>query len=121
MRINELLYEDNLVDEIMNDLMDIVVTFKQKGEKTIPMQGEDGLLSLLKNIGFDVTAENIMKALTDKKFVDIVKRSSPNEIDLKTSIPDTMASKKEVDKSKEKVAKIAAKASVKAVKSGELK
>lgn len=120
MRISELLFENETVDEIKNDLMDILITFKRKGEKKIPMTGKDGLVNLLKNVGFDVKPENIMKVLTQPEFNDIVKRSGVDDIDLKTDIPDTQVSKKELDKSKEKVAKVAAKASAKALKSGEL-
>lgn len=121
MRINDLLVEDNTVDEINNDLMDIIITFKRKGKNRIPMHGEYGMLSLLKNAGFDVTTENLMKVLSGDKFSNIIKRSDTNEIEIKTAIPDTMVSKKEQKKSEDKVAKIAARASKKAVKSGDLK
>lgn len=120
MLIREILFEDETVDEIKNDLMDIIITFKQKGEKKIPMTGKDGLVELLRNVGFDVTPQNIMQVLTQPAFSSIVKRSSVSDVELKLDVPDTLTSKKEQEKSEEKVAKTAAKASVKAVKSGEL-
>ena len=85
------------------------------------MHGETGLITMLKNIGFDVTPDNLMHVLSTPKFQEVVKRSSLNDVELKTDVPDTLTSKKETEKSAEKVAKTATKASVKAVKSGELK
>ena len=61
-----------------------------------------------------------MKVLTRPEYQAVVKRTSPSEVELKTDIPDTLTSKKETEKSQEKVDKIAAKAAKKAVKSGEL-
>ena len=121
MRLRDLVFEDKVIDEINNDLMDILITFKRKGEKTIPMHGNDGLLSLLKKAGFDVTVENIMKTLSADKFTNIVKRSDTKEVTIKTAIPDTAVSKKEQKRSEDKVAKMAAKASKKALKAGDLK
>lgn len=124
MRIGDLLLENEILDEIKNDLMDILMTYKQKGKNKIPMHNtdtEDGLIELLKKAGFDVKVEDLSNMLTQKPFDSIVKRSGADEIELKTSIPDTLPTKSQKEKSEEKIDRIAKKAAKKAVKSGEMK
>lgn len=115
MRIRDLLLEDQTVDEITNDLMDIILTYKQKGFKEIPMNGSEGLIPYLKRIGHDTTVEDLMDLLAKNPFDTIVKRSGIETVDLKSSIPDTVASTSQLEKSKKKVAKTASKVAKKAL------
>jgi uncharacterized membrane protein YkoI len=121
MRLLDLLNEDSTVDEIKNELMDILLTYKSKNQKSIPMSGQDGLITMLKKVGYDIKTPQIMDTLSGNEFKNVVKRSSTGKVELKTTEPDTEVNKSELKKSQDKVAKIAAKASMKAVQSGELK
>ena len=121
MRLSDLLLEDSTVDEIKNELMDILLTYKSKNQKDVPMSGADGLRTMLKKVGFDIPTQQMMDTLASPEFKDVVKRSSLDKVELQTSIPDTEVGRSELKKSQDKVAKVAAKASVKAVQSGELK
>ena len=124
MRICDLLNEDITVDEIKNDLMDILMTYKQKGKNKIPMKktaSEEGVLTFLKNVGYDVHSHNVSEILSKPPFDKIVKRSGVDEIELKTDQSDSMPSKSQQEKSEEKIDRIAKKAAKKAVKSGETK
>ena len=123
MRLRDLLFEDDTADEINNDLMDIIMTYKQKNKSKIPMHDtdkEEGLLNILKKAGFDLSSEEAMNVLTKDRFNNIVKRAGQDEIEIKTSIPDSKPTKSQLDKSEEKIDKIAKKAAKKAVKSGEV-
>lgn len=123
MRICDLLLENETIDEIKNDVMDILMAYKQKGKNKVPMHStddEDGLIKLLKKAGYDVKVEDLSKMLTQKPFDSFVKRSGANEIELKTSIPDTLPTKSQKEKSEDKIDRIAKKAAKKSVKSGEM-
>jgi hypothetical protein len=124
MRICEILNEDSTADEIKNDLMDVLMAYKQKGINKIPMkktETEEGVLTFLRKIGYDITSHNVSEILSKPPFDSIVKRSGVDDIELKTDQPDSTPSKSQQEKSEEKIDRIAKKAAKKAVHSGEAK
>jgi hypothetical protein len=118
--IRELLRENSdVVDDISNDLMDIIVTYRTKNVGEAPMQGADGVVSYLNRLGYTVDANDVMELLSKPPFDEVVERSDPEKIKLKTSIPEPKVGDDQMEKSREKIAKIAGKAATKAVKSGD--
>jgi hypothetical protein len=117
--IRELLQEGEITDDMNNNLMDFVITYHSKNKPWAPMSGEDGAVTYMRKLGHDVTADDLMKLLSGPMFADIVERSGPKNIKIKTGIPDTL-SDKSAEKEAETIAKTADKQAEKAVKSGEL-
>ena len=123
MRIYEILKEDDTSDEIKNDLMDILMAFKEKGKNKIPMKStdtEEGILTFLKRIGYDLDVKNVSDILTKPPFDSFVKRSGVDEIELKTDQSDSTPSKDQQEKSEDRIDKIAKKVAKKDVQSGEV-
>jgi hypothetical protein len=117
--ISELLRESQVTDEINNDLMDFIVTYRSKNKPWAPMTGPNGAVAYMKKLHHDVNANDLMQVLSQPPFTDVVERSGPKHIKIKTSIPDTL-SDKAAEKEQEQIAKTADKEADKAVKSGQL-
>jgi hypothetical protein len=121
MLIREILQEDDVSDEITNDLMDILMAYKQKGKTFIPMKTsdtEEGILTFLKKIGYDLNTHTISDLLTKSPFDSIVKRAGTDKIELKSDEPETTAPQSELEKSEKHVDRVAKKRAKKDVKSG---
>lgn len=117
MRLREILSEESLSREIADDTMDWLSAYQLMGKETAPMSGNTGLIAFLEKQGYrSVDTELIMQMLSSPKFSRIVKRSTPEEIYLNSTKPSSAASDSELDKSKEKVMKGAAKGAEKMVK-----
>jgi hypothetical protein len=117
--IQEILYESLVVDEIKNDLMDFLVTYRNKNRPWAPMSGPNGAVAYLRKMHHDVNASGLMNLLAEPPFTDIVERSGPDHIKLKTHVPDQM-SDKEKEKEAQKINQTAQTTADKAVKSGNL-
>lgn len=120
MRIREILESGNMPVDISDDLMDLLVTYRQRGFTEVPLDGSNGVLSYLSRRGHEIDKESLMGVgLPDiPDFADIIVRLDPKKITLKPTMNYDQVSKTELDKSKEKVAKGAAKGADKIVKSG---
>jgi hypothetical protein len=118
-RIQELLAESVVVDSIRNDMMDLITTYRRKKILTIPMTGPHGAIRYMHNLKHDVNANELMDLLSKPEFEDIVDRSSPKDIKLKSLIPPAGISDDKLDKSEEKIDKAATKSAVNAIKKGE--
>lgn len=118
MLIRELLFEyDTPVEEITNSLMDMVVAYIDRGLTKIPMTGPSGMVEYMKKMGQMLSSEDIMKALEDPMFDNVVERSDPNQITLSGAKPEGV-SKPQMQKSKEKVQKDAETQAAKNIKLG---
>ena len=119
MLIREILSESAVVAEINNDLMDFIMTYHNKNRPWVPMSGPNGAVAYMRALNHDVDANNLMDILTKPPFTDVVEKSGPEHIKIKTDIPDKLSDKSE-EKEHDKIEKTADKESEKAVKSGEL-
>lgn len=118
MLIKELLFEfDSPVDEIVNNLMDMIIAYTDRGLKKIPMTGPSGMVEYMRKIGYILSPDDVMQALENPQFDDVVERSTPNEILLSNSNPSGV-SKPEMEKSKDKVQKDAQQQALKSIKTG---
>lgn len=120
MKINEIINSNNITNDILDDLMDLLMVYRQAGSNEVSMTGPSGVISYLNNRGHDVDIESIMNLDISNipKLSYVVTRVDPKKITLKPSMNTNQVSKDELDKSKEKVAKGAAKGAEKIVKSG---
>jgi hypothetical protein len=117
--IREILKETTVIDEIRNDLMDFITMYRNKNIPVAPMTGPNGAETYMKKLNHDVTVNDIMKMLATPEFTDVVEQSGPENIKIKTGIPQPL-SDKSAEKAQEKITKTADKAADDAVKSGEL-
>ncbi len=118
MLIREIILESDVRNEVVDDLMDLIMTYQQDGMPSIPIGGPSGVIEYLKNLGHDPSVEMIMDLVSQDTFSDVVERSTPEKISIKQSIPGEMISAEEKNDSQKTVDKMAAKAAKKAVKSG---
>ena len=119
MLIRELLCETEVTDEIRNDLMDFIMLFRNKNIPVAPMTGPNGAEGYMRKLNHDVNVNDIMKILAYPYFNEVVQQSGPENIKLKTGIPEPL-SDKSAQKAQDKIEKTADKAADAAVKSGEL-
>ena len=119
MRIQELLAESEVVDSIINDMIDLITTYRRKNISTIPMIGPNGAVHYMRNLKHDVNVNELMELLSKPNFEEMVDRSSPKEIKLKSNIPPAGISDDKLSKSEEKIDKAATKSAVNAIKKGE--
>lgn len=120
MRIKEILESGNMPRDVSDDLMDLLMTYRQRGVTEVPVEGANGIVSYLSRRGHEIDVESIMSLrLSDVPgFSDIIVRVDPKKITMKPTMNSNQVNKTELDKSKEKVAKGAAKGADKIVKSG---
>ena len=117
MRLKELLSEETLRKEIADDALDWLSAYKLKGVEKAPMSGPGGMISYLEKLGYhSIDPVLVMDMLSSPRFSGIVKRSTPEEIYLHVANPSSDAPQSEMEKSKEKVMKGAAKGAEKMVK-----
>ena len=119
MLIKELLKESKVVDNINNDLMDFIVTYRRKNQPLAPMAGKNGAVEYMLKLGYDVDADDLMKLLSQPMFSDVVAQTGPQNIKIKTEIPDPL-NDKTAEKEQKQIANTADKVADAAVKSGEL-
>lgn len=117
MLIRELLFEFSEPNEIIDDLMDMITAYLSQGLASIPMNGPSGMVTYLQKGGHQVTASDLMNLLSRPNFSNVVVRSTPDAIELKTDIPSEVG-QTQLDKSKEKVANDAEQQATKSVKAG---
>jgi len=117
--IRELLCESEITEDITNDLMDFIITYKSKNRPWAPMSGPNGAVTYMRNLKHDVNADDLMNLLSNPPFTDVVERSGPEHIKLKTTVPDQISDKEE-EKEQEKQTKTAEKYADKQIKSGAL-
>jgi hypothetical protein len=117
--IRELLYESDVVKDIDNDLMDFIMLYRNKNRPWAPMSGPNGAVEYMRGLSHKVDANNLMNVLASPPFTDVVEKSGPEHIKIKTSVPDPLSDKAE-EKEADKMDKTAEKAAEKTVKSGEL-
>lgn len=119
MRIADILNEEDVKSEIVNNLMDIITTYRQKEQLKLPIQGSSGVINYLRNLGHDISIPELMSTLASKPFDEIVERTTPDYIYVKSNKPQQPISKSKEEKSSDHVKKVASKAANKAVKSGD--
>jgi len=117
--IRELLREGEITDDVKNDLMDFIITYKNKNQPLAPMSGANGAVEYMRNLDHDMTVNDIMTLLSNEPFTDIVERSGPEQIKLKTIIPDHVNAD-EKEKEEKKLVKTADNVADTTVKSGAL-
>jgi len=117
--IKEIIFEGEVTKDITNDLMDFIITYRNKNRPWAPMSGANGAVAYMRKLNHDVNADNLMQVLSQPPFTDVVERSGPEHIKIKTSVPDHL-SDKAAEKEHEQIEKTAEKEADKAVKSGEL-
>jgi hypothetical protein len=117
--IREIIFEDEVSDEIAIDLMDIITTSLQDNKTEIDMAT---VINSLRGQRFDVSSVLIRELLQTPMFSGVFERIDgvpPSEkIVLKKDEPD-FVSKDEKAKSQEKVEKMASKVAKDAVKAGD--
>ena len=119
MRISDLLFETDVRSDIINDLMDFVTTYRQKNYKEIPMNGGNGIVMYLRKLGYTVNPPELMELFNKPPFTDIVEKSDPEKVTLKSLTPQLDATSKHKIQAKDKVEKTAAKVATKAVQKGD--
>lgn len=117
MLIKELLIEDIETNEIIDDLMDMITACINQYYTEIPMNGPSGMLLYLNKSGHYLSSSDVMTTLSRPEFKDVVKRSTPDSIQLNTAEPSGVG-KPQIDKSKDKVTNDAEKEATKVVKAG---
>jgi hypothetical protein len=117
--IRELLLEDDAVtDQIVNDLMDMITAYLSRKLTVIPMNGPSGMIPYLTKLGYHLVAQDLMTVLDRPEFADVVERSDPHKIQLKSAQPSEVG-KSQLDKSKDKVERDAQQIATKNVKAGD--
>jgi len=119
MRISDLLLETDVKTEITNDLMDFVTAYRQKNHREISMHGNNGAVMYLRKLGYNVNPNELMNLLGQPPFTEIVEKSTPDRIILKSLTPEINPAAKHKEQAKDKVKKTAAKVATKAVKTGD--
>lgn len=104
---------------LKGDLMDFLSAYKHDGDYTVPVSGSHGSLAYLRRLGYAIDAPVLMGILENPPFTDMVERSDQKIIKLKPALPDYMVSNDEMEDSQKAVDKMATKAAMKAVKSGD--
>lgn len=99
MRIHEILKEQSYASQVSTSVSDLLASAKASGLKEIPTQK---LINALKNIGYNVSVDNIMPILGENPFV---KSATPTSIELEDGVEDAITTD-DVD-SQEKVAQLA--------------
>jgi hypothetical protein len=111
--------ETDVKTDMINDLMDLILIYRQGDLDNIQIKGPKGAILYLKNLGYDVDENTITNLLDDPAFDDVIERSDDKIITLKTAEPEGTVAPDELEKSQEKVDKTAAKVATDAVKSGD--
>lgn len=119
MLIKEIIFEDDVSDEISIDLMDLIITALQDKKTELDMAT---VISMLRSQHFQINSNLIKDLLQTERFSEVFKRIDgipPNEkIILKKEEPEVVA-KDEKTKNQEKVEKTAAKVATNAIKAGD--
>lgn len=116
MRIHEIIFESNVSNEIINDLMDLVTTYLHANIEIIPMNGPGGVVEYLRNLGHTLDVNSLIEIALEPPLNNVVSRANNEEIVVKLNTVDTNISKDEEEKSKEKVDKAATKVAKNVVK-----
>lgn len=116
MRIIELLAESDMKDEIVNDLMDVLMAYKRKKIIDIPAHGENGIMRYLHNLGYDITSSELMAVLAKPPFDNMVERTTPDSVVLKSDDPMSHINHQQKNNAKDHVEKAATKVATQAVK-----
>ena len=122
MLIREIISESMQPAEIANDLMDLIVSYRRKNRTVIPMNGDNGAIQYLRNLGYNADAAIILNVLDGEQFTgddSIIDRSDTNSITLRNTSPDSNLSADQQENSQDFVARVAGKAATDAVKSGD--
>lgn len=119
MRIKDLLFENDVKDDIINDLMDFFSMYKQKDITDVPVNGPNGILIYLRNLGHTVDIHELMPVLAKPPFDEIVERTTPETIKINSNRVEQPISTSKKEKSQDHVKKMANKAAIKAVKTGD--
>jgi hypothetical protein len=119
MLIKDLLLENDVKDDIVNDLMDFFAMYKQKDITEVPVNGPNGILVYLRNLGHTVDIHGLMPVLAKPPFDEIVERTTPETIKIKSNRLEQPVSTSKKEKSQDHVKKVASKAATKAVKTGD--
>jgi hypothetical protein len=119
MLIKEILHEQKK-DDVVDDLMDLFVTCRQKGKDTILINGDGGVISYLRNRGHYIDTEGLMsmKIADNHLFSSIVSSVNSDSVELKQPDSTDSSDKSDHDISAEKVAKGAATGAKNIIKSG---
>jgi hypothetical protein len=112
MRYSEIANLPSTPEEAKNAIMDIVVVYRGKDEKVIPM---DEILSVLHNQGFDADTRWVMNTLKDQPGIERIEK---DKVLLQTDEPTDEIGADQVDMSKEKVKSMAAKSAKKSISNG---
>ena len=120
MLIRELLLEDEFTSGMVDEMMNLITTYRFRDETTIKVPTA---IAYLRKLGYAIDKTGLMDLLSSPPFKQddgsgVVEQTTPDEIKLKGNMGD--AETGDAEDSQEKVSKIAGKAAVKAVKSGEL-
>lgn len=120
MRIKDLLCESEVKDEIVNALMDLFTTYKSQNKNSIPMKGDNGVISYLNKIGHTLTVNELMDVVSKPPFTDIVVKTTPEQIEFDEIFDGEKEPLKQKEQEQKKIEKTAAKVAKKAIKSGDL-
>lgn len=119
MRIHQILFESEVTDKIINDLMDFLLAYRQADVNTVNIFGPSGAISYLQNLGHDVDEDTIDNLLDNEAFDEIIERSTEDKIELKPETTEPTVTPDEKAISQDKVDKTAAKVAKQTVKAGE--
>jgi hypothetical protein len=116
LKISEILQEGAVTDDVTNDVMDFITAYRNKNVSSIPMMGENGMMVYLQRLGHDLDKGDVMKLLSNPPFGELVKKSSPEKIELNTDFADKEPNADTLEKSRKKMDKNAEKIASKMVK-----
>lgn len=119
MLIRELIVESEIREKIVNDLMDLLLLYRQSDQTKLKLVGPKGAISYLRRLGHTVDEDTMLTLLDDPIWDNIVERSDSEFIHLKSSEPEPTVSPDEMESNEEKVDSAAARMADKNVKSGE--
>jgi hypothetical protein len=123
MLIREILREDVSVPvDMANEMMNLITTYRFRKQSKIPTKVA---IDYLGKLGYHVDVSGLMDLLSAPPFkqpdgTSVVVQTTKEEIKLRASIPDSSDSPDQIEKSRDRVEKVATKAAVKAVKSGDI-
>ena len=110
MRYREITNLPSTPDEARNSILDLLAVYRSKDKPSIQMEE---ILTLLHNQGFDADRRWVMDTLKNREGVI---RITPAEVILQTdAVDDSAISTSELEKSQDKVNKMAAKAAKKGI------
>ena len=119
MKIAQILNETDIKTSVIDDIMDLLLVYKQAGLNKINVKGSKGILIYLHNLGHTVDKETLITVLDDPIFDEVIERSDQNEITLKGAELDSTIAPDEKALSQDKVDKTAAKVAKQEVKAGD--